>query len=132
MAFEKRDRLAAALAVYNCTNRLLPATSTKLKARIHRLTTELMSARPLVVDLKAPIETTLQTIMTNDVLETLNSGSKPALLELQGIGEKRAAEILRARRLGPLTSVHDLRRAGMSTKHIQSFIELNVISPTRL
>ncbi|KDO34317.1 hypothetical protein SPRG_19131 [Saprolegnia parasitica CBS 223.65] len=132
MTFEKRDRLAAALAVYNCTNCLLPATSTKLKARIDRLQTELTSARHMLVDLKAPIETTLQAILTNDVLETLNTGSKPALLELQGIGGKRAAEILRARRLGPFTSVHDLHRAGMSTKHIQSFLECNVASPARL
>ncbi|OQR89057.1 kinesin motor domain containing protein [Achlya hypogyna] len=125
MEYEKRERLSAALAVYRCTNSLLPDSSTKLKARIDRL------QAAVGTHFDAPmtsITDTLKTILAADIVETLNKGSKQTILELQGVGEKRASVILGVRAIAPFTSIDDLRRAGMTEKQVARLVELNVDS----
>jgi DNA uptake protein ComE-like DNA-binding protein len=62
-----------------------------------------------------------------DVLETLNTGTKSALLALQGIGDKRAQMIQSFQASGrTFGSMTDLVHVGMSEKQIGRFYVDNI------
>ena len=61
------------------------------------------------------------------LLQLCASGSLPELLQLQGVGNKRAEAILAHRAAGgAFDSVEDLARAGMGKKTIDNFLKRNV------
>lgn len=55
----------------------------------------------------------------------VNTAERELLLRVPGIGLKSAERILRARRLGTLQQLSDLRKLGIATKRAENFILLN-------
>lgn len=64
----------------------------------------------------------LKKSLTRDYLSFLNTASREELLELRGIGEKRANDILELRQRSPepLKELQDLEKIGLSSKQIKT------------
>lgn len=67
----------------------------------------------------------IKTNMAKGLIEFLNTASREELLELKGIGEKRAAYILSLRQESPepLKEIEDLEKIGISKKQAQSLFK---------
>jgi len=72
---------------------------------------------------------TLQRTLVKDYLELLNTADKDELLQLKGIGPKRAAEIMRLRENSPEPLKHfdDLQKIGLSERQAHAIFNTNVV-----
>ncbi|KAI4331710.1 hypothetical protein MLD38_029868 [Melastoma candidum] len=64
--------------------------------------------------------TTLKNHLTKQYLELLNAASREELLVLKGIGPKRADYILQLRQAGPICSLDDLEKIGLSSRQVHN------------
>ncbi|KAF0683711.1 Aste57867_24273 [Aphanomyces stellatus] len=127
--FEKRGKGRAAVALYKHAHGLLPQANEKLAARIRALEENASPlTSPTAGSSPRPMHAHVQHILEADILDTLNHGSPEALLELSGIGEKKAAKILKGRDHVVYTSVRDLAKVGMGEKQVIRFQHLNITS----
>jgi len=72
---------------------------------------------------------TLQRTLIKDYLGLLNTADKDELLQLKGIGPKRAAEIMRLRENSPepLKHLDDLQKIGLSERQAHAIFNTNVV-----
>jgi len=63
------------------------------------------------------------------LLRILNQGTLMEILELYGIGSKRASLILSKRGSGPITSLKELATCGFGPEALNNFLQRNANSP---
>lgn len=86
--------------------------------------TPFVSTREKFVDFNTPLDkfnarsSNLKSFLAEEYIDFLNTATRDELVELKGIGEKRAEYIIELRETSPLKTLNDLEKIGLSSKQV--------------
>ncbi|GAB2263940.1 hypothetical protein Droror1_Dr00026074 [Drosera rotundifolia] len=92
--------------------------------------TPFVSTRDKYQDFGTPLDkftarsSAMKNFLADEYIDFLNAASREELMELKGIGAKRAKYIIDLRETGPLKSLSDLEKIGLSSKQIHHIFNL--------